>query len=268
MRIGPPPSSSLMGLRIDLLDRTALLAQLEAALGEDQDFTANNVNVHAMNTAWADPTFRSALNASDLVFVDGAGVRLGARLAGVTVGERLTPADWIGDLFSLCIRHDWPVFWLGDTDEVGATLEGYLHAFFPGLRLAGRHHGFFAKEGPESDAVVDKINASGARLLMVGMSMPIQEKWLAANRDRLRPPVRLSLGGLARILTGHIRRGPRWMTNNGLEWAFRLCMQPAYTWRRYLIGNPLFLLRLLGWHFLGLNPPSAGNPSGPMERQR
>lgn len=268
MPTGQPPSSSLMGLRIDLLDRPALLAQLEAALGQDRGFTVNNVNVHAMNTAWTDPVFRSALNAAELVFVDGAGVRMGARLAGVPVGERLTPADWIGDLFALCARHDWPVYWLGDTDEVGAALEEYLGTHFPGLRLVGRHHGFFAKEGPESDAVVEQINASGARLLMVGMSMPIQEKWLMANRDRLQPAVRLSLGGLARILTGHIRRGPRWMTDNGLEWAFRLCMQPAYTWRRYLIGNPLFLLRLLGWQLLGLNPPDADNPSDPMERQR
>ena len=91
------------------------------------------------------------------------------------------------------------------------------------------------------------------------MSMPIQEKWIWANRERLAPPVRLALGGLARIMTGHIRRGPRWMTDHGLEWLYRLGVQPRYTWRRYLLGNPLFLLRILGWKLFKLQPAAAGN---------
>lgn len=254
---GKAADVDLAGVRIHRVDRRGVLAQAVAAIESGSGGNISNVNIHAMNTAWCDPHFREILNASDLVFVDGAGVRLGARLVGCPVGERLTPADWIDDLLDICALRDWPVFWLGDTDEVGEAFERCLRARHPKLQLAGRHHGFFAKSGPESDAVVAQINASGAKLLMVGMSMPIQEKWIWDNRDRLRPPVRLPLGGLARIVTGHIRRGPRWLTDNGLEWLYRLCVQPRYTWQRYLIGNPLFLIRIVGWRVFGWQPRSA-----------
>ena len=255
--LAPRANSQLMGVRIDQVERAELLSHLESALETGVGGSVNNVNIHAMNTAWRDPLFRHILNAADMVFVDGAGVKLGARLAGVPVGARLTPADWIDDLLQICVRRGWSIYWLGDTDEVGEALLLLLRQRYPELAIAGRHHGFFEKQGPESEAVVEKINASGARLLMVGMSMPIQEKWIWANRHRLQAPVHLALGGLARILTGHIRRGPRWMTDNGLEWAYRLCMQPGYTWRRYLIGNPLFLIRVLGWRFFHWQPVSS-----------
>lgn len=251
------PEVDLAGVRINVVDRRGVLAAATAAAERGWGGNINNVNVHAMNTAWNDAHFRHILNTADLVFVDGFGVQLGAKLASTELGERLTPADWIDDLLHICVERGWSVFWLGDTDEVGEEFEKRLRQKHPGLRFAGRHHGFFAKEGPESERVVDLINASGAAILMVGMSMPIQEKWIWANRDRLRPPVRLALGGLARIVTGHIRRGPPWMTQNGLEWLYRLAVQPGYTWRRYLIGNPLFLLRVLGWRYLGMSPRRA-----------
>jgi len=249
-------TQNFAGVRIHVANHPDVLNQIENAAATGIGGNINNVNVHAINTAWNDPDFRHILNNADLVFVDGAGVQLGARLCGMRFGERLTPADWIDDMLRLCVRERWSIFWLGDTDEVGAAFERRLKEKHPDLLFAGRHHGFFNREGPENDAVVDKINTSGARILMVGMSMPIQEKWIWANRDRLTPSVRLALGGLARIVTGHIRRGPRWMTQNGLEWLYRLCVQPRYTWRRYVLGNPLFLLRVLGWKYLGLAPRS------------
>lgn len=250
------PTVELAGVRIHVVNRAAVLARAIAAAECGTGGNINNVNIHAINTAWRDAAFREILNGSDLVFVDGAGVRLGARLVGRMLGERLTPADWIDDLLEICVRREWGVYWLGDTDEVGEAFERRLKARHPGLRFAGRHHGFFAKHGPQSDAVVEQVNASGARVLLVGMSMPVQEKWIWDNRHRLAPPVRLALGGLARIVTGHIRRGPRWMTDNGMEWLYRLAVQPRYTWRRYLLGNPLFFFRIVGWRLFGWQPAS------------
>ncbi len=242
----PGPTEVLLGVRVHVVDRDDVLAAIGRAIETShRPVLVNNVNVHAMNVAWRDREFRDILNASDLVFVDGFGVRLGAFLAGLRLGARLTPADWIDDLLRLCGERTWPLYWLGDTDEVGADFAHAISRRHPACRLAGRHHGFFAKQGPASDRVVEEINASGAKILLVGMSMPIQEKWVWANRGRLNPAVCLAVGGLARIYTGHIRRGPRWMTDRGLEWLYRFAVQPRYTWRRYLLGNPLFLWRVL-----------------------
>jgi N-acetylglucosaminyldiphosphoundecaprenol N-acetyl-beta-D-mannosaminyltransferase len=238
------PTANLLNVRIHNVCRADVIAWINAAARGKVGGNICNVNVHAMNTACKDEEFRHVLNGADLVFVDGAGVKLGARLAGIKVGARLTPADWVDELLTMCGKENWPIFWLGDTDDVGADFEHAVRRRHPQCPFAGRHHGFFAKSGSASDSVVDLINRSGARILMVGMSMPIQEKWIWSNRERLAPPVRLALGGLARIYTGHIRRGPPWMTNNGFEWLYRLFVQPGYTWQRYLIGNPLFLARV------------------------
>ena len=238
-------AAKLLGIRIDVVFRADLLTHIEQAAETGNGGLITNVNVHAMNIAWRDHEFRTILNKSALVFVDGTGVKLGAKFCSVPVGDRLTPADWIDELFLVCARRQWSVFWLGDTEKIGADFERELARRHPQCVFAGRHHGFFVKTGSESDAVVNLINQSGAKILMVGMSMPIQEKWLWANRHLLRAPVLLPLGGMARIYTGATRRGPRWMTDNGMEWLFRLVVQPRDTWRRYVIGNPLFIFRIM-----------------------
>ena len=250
MRSSNPDSNQtspakLMGVRIDPVVRVELLARIIRAVELGAGGMICNVNVHALNLAWEDAEFRTILNRSDLVFIDGFGVQLGARWNRMRIGERLTPADWIDELFATCAQRGWSVFWLGDTEKVGADFERELARRHPNCQLAGRHHGFFEKAGPQNDAVIHRINQSAAKIVLVGMGMPLQEKWISANRHRIDSPVHLSVGGLARIYTGAIPRGPRWMTDNGLEWLYRLAMQPRHTWRRYVIGNPLFLTRLI-----------------------
>lgn len=248
------PSVNIMDIPVHRVFLADLLQQVRQAAETGVGGNIFNVNIHALNLAWEDPEFRHILQTADQIFVDGAGVMLAAKLFGWSLGERFTFADWMDDLFVLCTKEAWPVFWLGDTDKVGEIFQKKVSQKHPNLIFAGRHHGFFSKQGEENEQVIAKINASGAKVLMVGMSMPIQEKWLAKNRHRLNAPVRLPLGGAARIVTGHIKRGPRWMTDNGLEWLYRLAVQPRYTWRRYVIGNPLFFCRLFGWYFLKIKP--------------
>jgi len=239
------PAIEMLGVKIHVVYRADLFNTIIRAAETGHGGLINNVNIHAMNLAYGDADFRAILNASDLVFVDGAGVLLGAAIAGLKVGERLTPADWVDDMFELCAARRWPIFHLGDVEQAGEDLRRKLAREHPRCRFAGCHHGFFQKTGPESDAVVNAINASGAKVLLAGLGRPIQEKWVWANRDRLQPPVILAVGSLARVFTGHIKRGPSWMTRNGLEWLYRLAVQPGYTWKRYLIGNPLFLWRIV-----------------------
>lgn len=252
--MGSYPEVILNDVKIHTISLADFFDYIKHAIDTGRGGIINNVNIHAMNIAWRDPDFRQILNDSDLVFLDGAGVKLGALLVGKTLGERMTMADWGWELFERCSKNGWPVFWLGDTDEVGEAYERMLRSKYPNLVFAGRHHGFFAKTGAENDAVVELINNSGAKVLLVGMSMPIQEKWIWANRDRLKPPVSLAVGAVARFMIGNIRRAPPWMTRNGLEWLHRLLMQPGHTWRRYVIGNPLFMWHVFGWTFFGLKP--------------
>lgn len=206
------------------------------------------VNVHAMNLAHEDAAFRHRLQDADLVFCDGHGVRLGARLLGLDIPHRMTPPDWIDRFAAKTAAAGQSVFALGDEAGVAAAFQARLDADHPGYRDAGSHHGFFAKHGRENDAVIDAINASGANHLLVGFGMPLQEEWITTNAARLRVKVALPIGALFRWHSGVERRAPRWMTDHGLEWLARFGSHPVRHFRRYAVGNPRFLLRVLRSH--------------------
>jgi N-acetylglucosaminyldiphosphoundecaprenol N-acetyl-beta-D-mannosaminyltransferase len=113
---------------------------------------------------------------------------------------------------------------------------------YPQLKIAGARDGYFSPE--EEEGVVDAINGSGARILLVAFGAPRQELWLARWRDRLLAPVSMGVGGLFDFYSGRIPRAPLWMREMGLEWVYRLMQEPGRMWRRYVIGNPLFLYRV------------------------
>ena len=238
-----PPPVDLLGVPIHPVSATSLVDSL-VAWGEapaTRPRTVFYVNVHAMNLAHEDPAFAEALRAADLVFCDGFGVKWGAKLAGVALPHRLTPPDWIDALLGAGQR----VYALGDEPGVAEEFQAEAARRHPGYRDAGAHHGFFAKEGAETDAVVDAINASGATHLLLGLGMPLQERWALACAPRLRVKTIITVGALFRWYAGVEQRAPRWMTDHGLEWLARLAQHPRRHFRRYVIGNPRFVARVV-----------------------
>jgi N-acetylglucosaminyldiphosphoundecaprenol N-acetyl-beta-D-mannosaminyltransferase len=119
-----------------------------------------------------------------------------------------------------------------------------LRARHPGLRTAA-HHGYFLASPAEEAAAVAAVGAFRPGVLLVGLGMPIQERWLAGRRDELDAPVALTVGALFDYIAGAVPRGPRWLTDHGFEWLCRLRYEPRRLWRRYLLGNPAFFLRIL-----------------------
>jgi N-acetylglucosaminyldiphosphoundecaprenol N-acetyl-beta-D-mannosaminyltransferase len=202
-------------------------------------------NVHVLNTAWDDPELRTVLNETDLVYCDGAGVVLGARLLGHRLPGRMTGADWIEPLCAACAEGGTTLYFLGGRPGVAARAAELLQARYPGLHVVGTHHGYLSA----SDvcvAAIASINAACPHILLAGMGTPAQEKWIAAHRHQLQVPVVWAVGALFDFVAGVQPRGPRWMLNHGLEWLCRLWSDPRRLWSRYVIGNPLFILRVLG----------------------
>ena len=238
-------TEELIGVRYHLVNHQQLLSYIEVCGVNKETSNIFNVNIHAMNLAYSRPEFKVMLNNCEMVFVDGFGVKLGAKLANKPISQRLTPMDWIDDLFALCVKHDWKIFLLGDVEEALLEFEAKLKEKHPQCILAGYHHGFFDREGEENSEVVNLINQSGAEVLLVGMSMPIQEEWVWNNKDKLNPNIRITTGAMHRVYTGNISRAPKWVTDNGFEWLYRFFMEPKKTWRRYILGNPLFIWRVL-----------------------
>lgn len=240
-----PAAVRLLGVDIHPMSASELVATLVRWGEGDRLRKVFNVNVHAMNLAADDRGFATELARADLVFCDGVGVQLGARLAGVTLAHRTTPPDWIDAFADATAAAQQSVFALGDEDGVAQAFQDVLVAAHPTYRPAGSAHGFFAKQGRENDAVIAAINASEATHLLVGFGMPLQEKWIAENASRLRVRTAIAVGALFRWHAGFERRAPGWMTDRGLEWLARFAQHPVRHFRRYAIGNPRFLWRVL-----------------------
>ncbi|GAB4312370.1 MAG: hypothetical protein Kow0059_02860 [Candidatus Sumerlaeia bacterium] len=233
------------GVRIQTMTQAQLIERLvgDAAQGRRRLFTY--VNAHCMNVARRDAEYRRALDEFDVVYPDGMSIVWAGRFLGHRVKERLSAADYFERVCEEAARLGVSLYLLGGYPGMAEASARSLQARVPGLRIAGWRHGFFDGGLKEELMAVEAINASGARLLVVGMSVPVQEKWTLRHRGALRPPVVWCVGALFEYFSGCRPRCPRWMARVGLEWLFRLAIEPRRLWRRYLIGNFLFAWRVL-----------------------
>lgn len=241
------PAINLLGVTVHAVTSAQLLSGIERTIRENQRAIVANINVRAMNLACEENWFRAFLNQSDVVFCDGFGVKWGARLLGHHLPERITYADWMWQLSEFAAARGFTFFFLGARPGVAEQAAERLRARFPTLRMVGIQHGYFDKTpgSSENEQVVYAVNAVCPDMLVIGFGMPVQEKWLAENWPHLSARVVLTGGAVFDYVSGELRRGPRWMTDHGLEWLFRLMVEPGRLWKRYFVGNPLFLWRVL-----------------------
>jgi len=238
---------TILGVRVHPLTVEQLLDQIQTSITTSGHACIPHVNVHGLNITYRQQWLRDFLNRADLVFCDGAGVILGARILGLAIPERITYADWMWQLAEFATPRDWSFFFLGGRPGVAQKAADRLKTRCPGLRIAGVHHGYFDKTpgSAENEAVIRAINAAKPDLLIVGFGMPVQERWLMESWDCVAAHVALTGGAVFDYISGEVRRAPRWMTGHGMEWLGRLIIEPRRLWRRYVIGNPLFLWRVL-----------------------
>ncbi len=118
---------------------------------------------------------------------------------------------------------------------------------YPDLRIVGVRHGYFdhSAGSAENEAVLEEINTAAPDILLVGLGMPLQERWLMDNRERIDAGAVLTGGAVFDHVSGRLSRGPRFLTDNGFEWLARLLIEPGRLWQRYVVGNPLFFSRVL-----------------------
>jgi N-acetylglucosaminyldiphosphoundecaprenol N-acetyl-beta-D-mannosaminyltransferase len=239
-------SVTVLGVRVDNLTRCEAIARVEEAIGQRSSppLSVFFVNAHTLNLAAADRSYRRVLNAGDLVLADGTGVRWAARLQGVRIRENMVGTDFTPQLFRETAGRGYSYFLLGGDAQTLAIAARYAHQSFRGWQQAGYHHGYLTDPALNT-AVIDMINAALPDVLLVGMGNPIQERWIDENRTRLNVPVCLGIGGLYDYWAGNVSRAPQWLRDAGHEWIWRLYQQPMLKARRYLIGNPLFLARVL-----------------------
>lgn len=215
-----------------------------AAAVARQPFTVSALAVHGVMTGVDDAEHRHRLNAFDLIVPDGQPVRWmlnAAHRAGLQ--DRVYGPFLTMRVCEAAAQTGLPIFLFGSTAEVQARLRQNLLERYPGILLAGSQPSRFrtgTAEEIEADAAA--IRASGARLTLCGLGCPRQEVWAYEMRERLGMPI-LAVGAAFDFLAGNLSMAPAWMQARGLEWLYRLWVEPRRLWRRYLILNPRYAWR-------------------------
>ena len=236
------PSEQILGVPVDVVTRESVLSAIEQEIeqrGRGGYIVA--INPEKVMAAQEQEDVRRALEQAFLRIPDGIGVLWASRHLGGTIRSRVTGADLFEDVCALAAKRHWPVFLLGSRPGVAEEASGHLVQRFPGFVVAGAMHGYVKEEGwPE---VLETIRGSGARLLFVAMGSPRQEKWLNRHFDATGATIGFGIGGSLDALTGKVRRAPRWAQQAGLEWLWRLILQPSRIGRQMAL--PRFAWRVL-----------------------
>lgn len=233
---------NIFGVRIDNFSMDKTLASIARDIFNDAGTSYLFANAHTLNQAYNDAIYRRTLNNADYLLPDGSGIEIACRRSGIHRKGNINGTDLLPLLCEQMARKNQRLFMLGGEPGIADKAMKNMQKRVPTLVSAGCHHGFFDKEDCES--LIARINNSGADVLLVGLGQPIQEQWLAAHRDEITIPVAMAVGGLFDFYAEKVSRAPMWLRELGMEWVWRLKEEPSRMWKRYVIGNPLFLLRL------------------------
>jgi N-acetylglucosaminyldiphosphoundecaprenol N-acetyl-beta-D-mannosaminyltransferase len=201
--------------------------------------------MHGVMESRADPELRAIHNQSGLTTPDGMPMVWAGRRAGASISRVYGP-DLMHAVFAAAQRAGWSSYLVGGAPGVADQLMARMDQQYPGLRWAGAQSPpYRALREPETQALLRDINHAQPDLIWVGLGTPKQERWMAAHRHELDAPVLVGVGAAFDILAGTLRQAPRWMQRSGLEWAYRLAVEPRRLWRRYLVNIPRFALAIL-----------------------
>jgi len=241
--------AEVLGVRVDAVDLQEVLCRFEdAMLGQDCQ-VVHLCNAYNVLLASKQERYREVMNAGDLNLPDGTATLLAARLLGASMRGRVAGPDLLTAVCAWGVDRSVRHFFYGGTP---ASLEAMLTAArsaYPGIKIAGSYAPPFRPLSPEeADDVCRRINRAGAQVVWVGLGTPKQDEWMEAFRHRLEANVLVGVGAAFDFLSGSRQRAPRWMQRAGFEWLHRLGSEPRRLWRRYLIGNPEFVVRFaISW---------------------
>jgi N-acetylglucosaminyldiphosphoundecaprenol N-acetyl-beta-D-mannosaminyltransferase len=242
----PAPRVNILGVGVSAINTTIAIETIARWIADKDPHYVCVSGVHGVMECQRDEHLRRIHNRAGLVTPDGMPLVWLSRMKGHPEVDRVYGPDLMLDCGQVSVARGYRHYFYGGQEGVPELLAQRLQHRFPGLSVVGCHSPPFGEvPAAEDEAIVRRINESEADIVWVGLSTPKQERWMYDHRSRIRAPVLIGVGAAFDFNAGLKRQAPRWMGRSGLEWLFRLAMEPRRLWRRYLVNNPLFLGYLL-----------------------
>lgn len=232
------PSINILGVNVNKLTYETFLHFIKKAVSGNVKISIAYANADTLNKIKSDKNLKSIYNSFDIIHPDGVGVYLASRFLYGKRGlrKRITGSDFYEILISQSLKSGWKYFFFGHTNEI----LNRISLNHPELNIKGYSEGYNFKT-PE---VISEINKVNPDIIIIGLSCPVQEKWMYENRDKINFKVMLAVGDGIKVFAGNRIRGPVVFRKAGMEWIIRLILNPFTNFRKYVIGIPLFIFRV------------------------
>jgi N-acetylglucosaminyldiphosphoundecaprenol N-acetyl-beta-D-mannosaminyltransferase len=215
----------LLDAPVDPLTMDEALARIEEYIASGRPHHIVTADASGLMRAQDDPELLSIIQRADLVTPDGAGVMLASHFSGRQLPERVSGVDLVEQISARAASTGYRLFLFGAEEGMAEAAAEKLTARYPGLRIVGARHGFFSPE--EEPAIVQQITEAQPDVLFVALGIPKQEQFIRRHFEELGIPVMVGVGGSFNVVSGRLRRAPRWMQRAGLEWLHRLLIEPT-----------------------------------------
>lgn len=237
------PIQHLFGVPIHALRMRDVLEVVDRCIRERRRLLIGVVNAAKLVNMHRDPVLGRSVLDADMILADGQAVVWACRLLGRPLPERVAGIDLMDEMLAQGRTRGYRVFCLGAKPDVLEAAVARMKERHPGIIIAGKHHGYFKQE--DEPALVEQIKAARPDILLVAMTSPKKEDFLARWADEMNIPVCHGVGGSFDVLAGKVKRAPVLWQKLGLEWLYRVVQEPGRMWKRYLVTNTLFVLMLL-----------------------
>lgn len=230
---------SVLGVPIDAMDMPQAVARVEAAIAARERLLIGVVNAAKIVNMRRDAALRDAVLSSDVIFADGMSVVWASRVLGESLPERVAGIDLMHAMLTRGAACGWRFYCLGARQEILTRFLDNVKAAHPGVQIAGAHHGYYT--AAEEPGIAAQIAAARPDILLVAMTSPRKEQFLARWQGVLGPVVSHGVGGSFDVVAGLVRRAPQMWQKLGLEWLYRVLQEPGRLWKRYLVTNTIFI---------------------------
>lgn len=238
-----PDKVTILGIPLTNLTMEEAIDTILERLDGDRPTQICFVNADCANIAYRNPAYLDVLRRADFCFADGIGLKLAGKLLAQEIRQNVNGTDLFPRLCEALAASDKGLFLLGARPGVAEDVVRWVEQNHPKTAVLGLQHGYFQAE--EESSVLERMRSSGADLLLVAFGAPRQDLWIHQHLPETNAKVAMGVGGLFDFYSGRMPRAPQWMREMGMEWLYRLMQEPGRMWKRYLVGNGLFLFRVL-----------------------